>query len=424
MCSMKNSWRGGLICLGVILVPGCDSEGPRPGDVHHAQPPPLEFRPHVIDSTLSQNSYGQTAFADLDGDGRPEYVMGRRAGELYAYKYRSADSWARFVVGHDSPSDVGLAALDVDGDGRTDLVTGGAWYRNSGRLDQPFERIMFDADLQAVHDIVVADVDGDGRLDVLTMSDRNNLRWYRIPDDPTAPWLRFDIGEAVHAGLSVGDVNGNGRLDVVRTDVWFENVDGDGRTWREHYIGPNTPPPPDFQPAFAFNATKSVVIDVNGSGSNDIIFTDNEIPGGKVWWMENVDGTGLTWRRHEIPFGDTDRRGAFHSLQVADFTGNGHPDVLTSEMDAIRGARTPRWFIWENVDGTGTAWRERVILDINLGGHETVAADVTGNGRLDLMSKPWRAHEDNSLGGRAYVIFLENVSDRPALPRSAMSPAR
>jgi len=31
-----------------------------------------------------------------------------------------------------------------------------------------------------VHDVEVADVDGDGRPDMLTMSDKNNLRWYRI----------------------------------------------------------------------------------------------------------------------------------------------------------------------------------------------------------------------------------------------------
>ena len=32
----------------------------------------------------------------------------------------------------------------------------------------------------------------------------------------------------LHAGASAGDLNGNGHLDIVRTDVWFENVLGDG----------------------------------------------------------------------------------------------------------------------------------------------------------------------------------------------------
>jgi hypothetical protein len=207
----------------------------------------FRFRLHLVDTDLEGNGFGQTALADLDGDGRPEFVMGLRGGELYVYKVHAPDRWTRHVVGADSPSDVGLTVLDVDGDGFPDLVAGGAWYRNSGSLARPYARFVFDPELEAVHDIVAADVDGDGRIDILTMSDRNNLRWYAIPDDPSLPWRKTDIGEAVHAGLSVGDLNGTGFLDVVRTDVWFENVNGDGRSWRPHPIGPNISPETAFR---------------------------------------------------------------------------------------------------------------------------------------------------------------------------------
>ena len=53
---------------------------------------------------------------------------------------------------------------------------------------------------------------------------------------------------------------------------------------------------------------------------------------------------------------------------------------------------------------------EHVILDINLGGHATVVGDVPGNGRLDMMSKPWQASEKNAVAGKIFVLFLENVS--------------
>ncbi len=175
---------------------------------------------------------------------------------------------------------------------------------------------------------------------------------------------------------------------MVRTDVWFENVRGDGTEWVEHPIGPSTPPPDDFRPAFAFDATKARVVDMTGNGVNDIVFTDAEIPGGKVWWMENVGGEGRQWRRHEVsrPREGAPRRGAYHSLQVADFTGNGHLDIFSAEMEWVRGAAAPRWYVWENLDGRGTRWHEHVILDANLGGHEALAGDVTGNGRLDVIA--------------------------------------
>lgn len=370
------------------------------------------FRHHIIDTDLPPGNYGQTAAADLDGCGRPEFITGQQYGTIFWYKCHAPDRWTRHVLGEDSPSDVGACVLDVDGDGWPDLVTGGAWYRNPGDPGARFERIAFDAELRGAHDVVAGDLDGDGRAEVVTMSDANSLRWYRIPDDPRAPWPRTEIGPPVHAGASLGDVDGDGALDVVRTDVWFRNVRGDGSEWVPVEIGPNTPPPDDFRPSFAFNATKSVVCDINGDGHNDIVFVDAEIPGGKVWWMENLDGDGRRWRRHEVPNADPVRRGAYHSLQVADLDGDGDLDIFTCEMEAVGGAADPRWYIWENLDGAGGAWREHVILDANLGGHEAVVADFTGNGRPDLIGKPWRARAGNALGGRTFVVFLENVSGR------------
>ena len=135
------------------------------------------FKSHVIDTDLSpKNFYGQTALADMDGDGRPEFVMGERDGNIYVYKYQGRDRWTRHVVGSNSPGVVELTAVDVDRDGKLDLVVGGVWYRNSGDLSKPFERLVYDPAFNDVHDVFTADIDGDGNLEVVAMSDRHDLR--------------------------------------------------------------------------------------------------------------------------------------------------------------------------------------------------------------------------------------------------------
>lgn len=369
----------------------------------------MKFRHHFIDRDLPGDSYGQTSLVDLDGDGDLDFVTGGKdkgRRDVYWFEHRGPGDWVRHLLGEDHPSDVGGAAFDVDGDGRVDHVAGGAWYRNPGDpRERPFERFVFDKDLASVHDVVVADVDGDGRRDVLTMSDRNNLRWYRVPPaDATKPWERHDVGPGVHAGVAVGDLDGDGDPDVVRSNAWFENADGNGTRWTEHPVpfGRARPPFP--------HATRCVVVDVNRDGHADLVMTENEVRGGRIAWLENVGGKGLEWTAHDLPPGDPAPRGAYHSLAVADFDGDGDADVFTAEMEHIAGARKPRWFVWENADGRGANFVERVVLDNGLGGHEAVAADVDGDGDTDVCSKLWRPRKDNANGGRNHADFLENLA--------------
>jgi hypothetical protein len=371
----------------------------------------FRFVHHFIDADLPGKEYGQTSLVDVDRDGDLDFITGGKDPQkhVFWFEYQSPDKWVRHVLGDDHPSDVGGRAFDVDGDGWVDHVSGGVWYRNTGKpREQPFERIVFDKDLAAVHDLVVADIDGDGRPDVVTMSDRNNLRWYTVPKgDLKKPWPRHDIGPGVHAGVAVGDIDGDGDADVARSNAWFENADGKGTRWVEHEIpfgNPNQPYP---------FATRCVIVDIDRDGHNDLVMTENEIRAGKIAWLRNADGRGTKWDVHELKAGDGAARGAYHSLAVADFDKDGDVDVFTVEMEHIVGDRQPRWFIWENVDGKGSNFVERVILDAHLGGHEAVVADVDGDGDLDICSKLWDPRKDNANGGLNHADYLENRSVSP-----------
>ena len=368
----------------------------------------FSFKHHFGDANLQGRSMGQTDLADLDHDGDLDFITGEQRGRIFWYEFQSPDSWARHELGVDSPSDVGGAALDVNQDGWVDFVTGGAWYENTKRPRQNrFKRHVFDAELAAVHDIVLADLDGDGQQDVVTMSDKNDLRWYRVSPRPGQRWTWHKIGESVHSGISIGDLDGDGDVDVVRSNIWFENQDR-GTKWTPHKMtepwGADTPP-------FAVNATQTEIVDINSDGRLDVVICDGENPGSKIAWLEAPTDpkSARQWLTHHLPRSDTAARGALHSLKVADFDLDGDFDIFTVEMERFAGEKNPRWFIWENTDGKGTLV-ERVILDANLGGHEAVCGDVDADGDIDICAKPWSPRQNNALDGKSHFDFLENLA--------------
>ena len=110
-------------------------------------------------------------------------------------------------------------------------------------------------------------------------------------------------------------------------------------------------------------------------------------------------------------------RGSFHSLWVGDIDQDGDDDIFTcdQEDDSLfpEGAY-PRWYIWENVSTASCIqFRERVILDSRLGGHDALVADADGDGDLDIFSKVWNLWPGNPNEGREHADYLENKLYEP-----------
>ena len=78
--------------------------------------------------------------ADFDGDGRDEVVTGDRGDTRSVYLYTATDpsgaTWTRHVLDDGDMSASGCVAVDLDADGRIDLVCAGGgtanlkWYEN------------------------------------------------------------------------------------------------------------------------------------------------------------------------------------------------------------------------------------------------------------------------------------------------------
>jgi len=362
--------------------------------------------------------YGVSVLADFNGNGRLDFATGVRGDNVYWFENPGDDGeWTRHTVGPFAMQSLGSTGMDVDGNGYTDIVVTGYWYHNPGPPDgEEFTRYRYDSRIDSdLHDIVTADINGDGSPNLVVLGDRDGCFWYEVPEDPLqdVDWPRHTItmdvltdNDAIHGGFfpeGVADLTGNGYADVVMPDRWYENRE-QGQEWVEH--------PLPFGGTGPWNlSTRSWITDLNNSGRPDIVILDCDMTDSQAAWFENEGGDPPTFTRHDLPRTAEGVRGSFHSLGVADFNGNGLLDIFTAEQedDVIfpEGA-TPRWFIWENQGGDPPQFEERVIFDGELGGHDARIGDITGNGRVDIITKVWKPWEGNANDGREHVSLLVN----------------
>ncbi len=368
----------------------------------------LAFRLHTVSTDFPVytnpqgwpvGDYGASGLADFDRDGDLDFTMARPASfgpsRVYWFEYQGPDHWITHIAGRDAVTSVGAEVMDVDGDGWTDILHGGAWYRNTGKpRTEEFELRVFDPAGGSVHDIIVVDVDGDGAKDIVTLSDRAGLFWYRMPG-----FQKHRIADGVHGGVApkgAGDLDGDGDVDLVRANVWLENLDAKGGRWAQHALA--------FGKDGGYGvAARSWVTDLDCDGDNDMVLADcDRYRDAEICWLENADGKGRTWTTHPLGTGID-----FHSLAVADFDQDGDEDVFACDAEVSEGPW--KWVIWENADGCARQFVPHIIVDVRLGGHETRIGDVDGDGDIDLVSKPWVPSRQNAVGGKIHVDFLENL---------------
>ncbi len=361
-----------------------------------------KFRIHEIGRPGGVN-FGQTSAVDVDGDGDLDFVSGRQFGDVFWFENAGTTRWPQHLIGSNARTDVGGIAFDLDRDGLIDQVSGGTWYRNPGRQKsaEPWSR--HESGATPAHDNLAADIDGDGKLDLVAILDKAGVFWYGIPSDPSQKWTEHKVlgvtSPQCHGGIAVGDIDGDGDLDIARVDRWLENADAKGTTWAEHRVL-------EFGKVGPWGLqTRAHLIDLDRDGDLDLIQAEGDVLDGRVAWFENMTSKGREWKTHVIksPGHNQD----FHSICVADFDNDGDVDIFSGGGPLTKGDF--QWFLWENADGKGGNWREHP-LQSGLQTHESVCGDVDGDGDIDLLTKPWNGDRH---------LFVENLLKSPQKPAAA-----
>ncbi len=358
-----------------------------------SRPPEVPFAKLTVDLGASETC----ALADINGDKRLDIVSGEfwyQAPNWTPHHFRELPYATGYI---DDFSDL---PLDVNGDGRTDIVSCNGfgkrlyWVENPGKTggvwkEHVIERGYF------VEFAFLVDLDNDGKArEVLpNYLDREApLAWYEPKD---GGFVKHIVSARSYGhGIGAGDVNGDNRNDVLTAQGWFEAPpDPRSGEWTFHA---------DFKlgsPGFLH------VIDVNGDRLNDILVSLAHNYG--LLWFEQ--GPGGQWTKRVID----DTWSQAHAVTLTDMNGDGQTDVLTGKRymahDHDPGAREPLGVYWYEFrragDGKTVEWVKHVVdySSRTGGGMQIPAADLDGDGDLDFV-----------VAGKTGIFLFENLT-KPAL---------
>ncbi|MCU0876822.1 MAG: FG-GAP-like repeat-containing protein, partial [Pirellulaceae bacterium] len=368
-------------------------------------------QPYLAPREINRNSeYPACAVIDVNKDGKPDIVSG-------GFWYEAPEWKQHFLreveVIRGRFDDYSNLEYDVNADGWTDLVSVNYrskslfWIEHPGEViktspQTPWKKHLIDSP-GPMETGRLFDIDGDGRLDILP-NGTDFAAWYEIITGPEPKFVKHDLPQEIAGhGIGFGDVNGDGRGDIVGPRGWLEAPeDRRAGRWIWH---------PDWE-LHRDASIPILVYDVDGDGDNDLVYGRGHHYG--LYWLENVNQKSEpyranAWIRHAI---DTSWAQA-HSLLLADLDGDGKSEVIAGKRFLGHEGKDPGE--WERIEvysygfnpNSKTFERSLLCEDCSGLGLDPRAADLTGDGKLDIVAADRNGLSLLTTGWRSYVPVRE-----------------
>ena len=330
-------------------------------------------------------SQSATLVFDIDKDGKDEMVVAGWGDTSMVWYRKKGNSWEKYLMDDThSHIEAGGVSYDIDGDGDQDVLQGGSWMTNEvWWWENPFpdfdpvkawkKYTIKDSGAKQHHDQAIGDFDGDGHADLVFWNQQGGkMLIARIPDAPKekGAWQFREIwsweGKHNYEGMAKSDINGDGIIDIVAGGYWFGYR---GKKFEPHKID-------------EYGQSRSAAGDLIKGDRPEVVLGSGDGIGPLniyQWKNERWQKTVLV---DEVIHG--------HSLQVLDVDGDGNLDIFAAEMALWDGGSNPAsktWILYG--DGKGQFVKERMGEAEGIGNHESKFGDVNGDGRPDLIQKPF-----------------------------------
>ncbi|MBD3393840.1 MAG: hypothetical protein GF418_17035 [Chitinivibrionales bacterium] len=360
---------------------------------HDEKPAAARFRHRFLDRDKPYTATDILA-VDIDGDGVADVACG-------AWWYR-APEWTRFAIPGINQV---IAAYDIDGDGRPELV-GTRGREGAGNFyDALTSELVWLKPVQPAQGKWETHVIGTGKGDwphgsligpcmpggktalFLAYHSAQNTdgthypEAFVVPDNPAdSPWPKQTLAPVAYGEeLVAADIDNDGTVEIVAgTWVFKPGAGGEFAT---------------FRLAEDLDAARCAVTDINGNGNLDIVigeevldFENMVAPYSRLVWLENPGSLDKRlWSVHVI-----DKVKCGHSVSVGDIDGDGEDEIVCGEHDIVNPYRTrSRLMVYKKADPDGISWR-RYVIDDRFEHHDGAKLITLASGRKGIISHGWK----------------------------------
>ncbi len=358
------------------------------------------FKEQIVDPNVGVG-YAVTV-ADINNDSKPDIVVVTENPDQVVWYENPA--WTRRTILASFPKlPVCIQALDVDGDGKVELLLGADWQPSNTMtggtvwllqrptdLNQPWTPIKINEE-PTMHRMRLIDLEGKGRKELVCSPlhgrEAKGPEWWkgaaaslyilRRPANPFKdPWTREVISNELHITHNVWPVDWDGDRKEELLAAGYEGIflfkRGANGKWSKQQLGEGDP-------------------EKRGAGEIKV----GRLPGGKRYlatiepWHGHQavvytppDKTGQLWKRQVL----VENHKGGHAVWTADLTGTGVDSLVVGFRGVPEGKiEDAMVYLFHPLDRTGSKWDKQVLDAKGLGAEDVICADLNGDRKPDII---------------------------------------